>query len=209
MLESIKVPSSNEAVPLEIQVPFKIDDIPCQLIIRKYADKKVDGAIVPYEYCITNRTPNRNPYETLHTSNIEEMMRDLYAWSHAKYMGRIRNIRCYASFMKQHDFERYLITRRAMHAIITHSIKTKKGEQEEEQETHVITECYACYQDTLGHQTVCGHDICPKCFHQSLVNMEMDEELDVYGVPERSDMMYSPRTKFTCGVCRTVETPYL
>lgn len=193
---------------LEIQVPLQIDAIECQLILRRHPpppssetneceDNHDRKESCVYEFCITTRTPLRNAGEFICCSDVEELMQELQEWTCAKYVGRLRNVRAYASFMKRKDACNYDLTRRAMHAMMY------------SMEPTVLHECYVCYEDTFGHKTVCGHDICPKCFYRSLKDLDADEESEEFELEAQEDMMFCPRVKFECGLCRTVEKSYL
>lgn len=198
MISSEPVPSDE---PLQIQISMKIDGIEAQLTIRKHGhacpETEDDVTPIPYEYCITTRTPLRTAGDSMYCLTVDQLVTELKEWAGAKYVGRLRNVCAYASFMKRSDARRYDVTRRAMYAI-TYMAEPK-----------VLTECYVCYEDTFGHKTLCGHDICPKCYHRSLEELDINEEADEYEVEIQEDMMYCPRVKFVCGICRTKEKSYM
>ena len=68
-------------------------------------------------------------------------------------------------------------------------MKYKKALQEIWNEE--IDDCYICKEDTHGYKTICGHDICYKCYIKSIKhkNDNHDEHIPF----------------FKCGVCRAIQ----
>jgi hypothetical protein len=59
-----------------------------------------------------------------------------------------------------------------------------------------LEECYVCHDPTYGHQTLCGHYICPHCYYKSLKDCN-------YDLDENGGECGKKNTKFVCGICRS------
>ena len=163
-INSIKNLNENESkLPYSLTVQTKIDDVIGTLIVHIYKNEP--------KYRI----------EFSWKDLILKFSKIYYNVDLNKFIQTLKDIKSYKFFgdklIDEEDFQLHKTFRNALFEI---------WNEEEEN-------CYVCHEDTCGYKTMCGHDICYKCYLKSIKH-NVDEDAEV--------------VSFKCGVCRTVQVSY-